>query len=192
MVFFMALPAHQPEERPVTTSLREHWQHLQKVLAQVERMLTELPHDARERQDTNLYELDLFFTDGLMAHLEAEEFALFPVADQLEEGELPITTALRAENQHLRELATEFHRLAQKPERAIYDIQHVGLELYRYMHAHFIEEEKVLFPYLDERLTDEQVEELLARPMFDHNYGMSPTDHHISFHHMSRFHRPSG
>ena len=191
MLIGMAVPEYRPEQRSATMTLRTHWGHLRKAVTQAERMLDRLPEISRQQRETELYTLDQFLVEGIGDHLSAEECALFPVADQLEPGELPITVTLRAENRRLRALIGEFHRLATEAHEDVAAARQVGRDIMRRLLAHFDQEERLLFSYLDERLTLDEVEALLAGPMLDHNYGVGPTEHHVSSHHMSKFHRPS-
>jgi len=192
MLFISALPEYFPEERSATTPLRAHWMHLTKALQQAEGILTSLSKLQTDQQGTELYVLDLFLMDGLISHLQAEERTLFPIADELEPTELPISTVLREESRHIRELVIDFHRHLLKPAPDIGLIQLKGIEIIRHAVAHIREGEGLLFPYIDAHMSEKEVMERLAGPMLDHEYDIGPVDHHASSHHMARFHRPPG
>ena len=191
MILFMALPDYEPMKKPVTAALRAHWGHFVRVLAQAQHILTRLPKLPPEELETELYILDNFFTEGVLEHLDSETRALFSVADRFEPDELPITTALRLENACLHELTAIFHRQIQRQEKDLATIQGIGDNLLHIMQAHLREEEAVLFPYLDTRLSESEVEELLVRPMLDHIYDTDPAHHHLSAHLNIRFRRPT-
>lgn len=187
----MALPEYAPRGRAATVSLRAHWDHLSKALTQAGKLLARLTTMAPDALQTDLYILEEFLFDGLMNHLDAELRALFPVADSYEQSDLPLTAMLREENARLHEMALTLYRQMRLPEQDLPAFQRAGQELLQHMQGHLQEEEAILFPYLDAHMSEREVEELLARPMRDHTYGIGPTDHHVSSHHMSRFHRPS-
>ncbi len=170
MIFFMALPEYAPKKHPVTTALRAHWDHLARVLSQAGKILARLPEIPQSELHTELYFLDDFFFDGLKEHLEAETKGLFRVAEELKTDDAPITARLREENARLRELVGQFHRLSQPIEKDIPALQQTGQQLLHLMQGHLEMEITVLFPYLDARLSDEEVERKLVRPMLDHNY----------------------
>ena len=112
-----------------------------------------------EELETELYILDNFFMEGVMEHLDAEMRALFLVAEQLEPNELPLTTTLRKENTRLRALTTTFLTAGQVPgKRPCGEIMGVGNLLLCIIHAHLLEEEALLFPFLDARLNERDVE----------------------------------
>ena len=191
MILFMALPEHEPRQEPATAVLRAHWGHFARVLEQAKHIIARLATLPPQELDTELYILDNFFLEGVGEHLDSETRALFAVADRFEADELPLTTTLRKENTRLRKLMTTFHRQTQCPEKDIAAIMRTGNSLLRVMQAHLREEEAVLFPYLDARLSDTEVEEMLVRPMLDHIYETDPAVHHVETHRHVRFRRPS-
>ena len=190
MIYSMTLPAHEAQNEPVTAVLSAHWEYFARVLVQAEHILTRLPELPPFELDTELYILDDFFLDGVGEHLTAETHALFAAAEQFSTEDVPITAMLRQENAHLRELIMTFHRQRLAPDRNITALQHTGHTLLQVMQAHLREESAVLFSYLDARLSESEVEELLVRPMLDHIYPCDPVVPRIPAHRLVRFRRP--
>lgn len=189
MVFFAALPSFWPEARLPSASLRLHLTHLLQALLQAERMLRTIHTFPTEKLDERIFMLDDFLVNGLLEHLHSEEHVLFPIVAAYRDGDIPLTAVFCQETREVEELVEEFHRITTEAFD-LAELQRVGLAATHLARAHLDEEEAILLPFLDARMTPNEFEREVAHPMISHGYIDIPSEHHASSHYMQKYHHP--
>lgn len=189
-MLFASLPAEQPTEALPTAPLRAHLQHLRNAVVQAEIELRLDRSRSTREHGVHFQLVERFLIDGLAAHLATEEAVLFPVCDSLQVDDLPLTTLPRREVGRLSGLIGAFHHLTQAPNFPHASLRNLAAEILRGVRAHLDQEEAVLLPFLDARMTAKDVLVRLVEPMHSHGGGIGPIDHHVSSHHMDKYHHP--
>jgi len=110
-----------------------------------------------------------FFT-GLQRHIVWEEDLLFPLFESrsgMAPGQGP-TAVMRTEHRHIKECLEQIHEAVAAGDPASADAEHELLEV---LTAHNVKEEKVLYPWIDNAINEEEREGLLTQmqnPAPDH------------------------
>lgn len=102
----------------------------------------------------------LDFAEGLRRHIVWEESILFPLFEARSGLQGGPTAVMRSEHEVIRRLLTELDvalsRGTQPPRRS-------WTELSELLGSHNQKEEKVLYPWIDEHLTEREAAELIAK-----------------------------
>lgn len=104
--------------------------------------------------------LFLDFEAGLLRHIVWEEEILFPLFEERtgmrDSGP---TAVMRAEHQEIKELLAKIHDAVLKGDTETGELEK---EIIVILSAHNVKEENILYPWIDETLTEREIEETLA------------------------------
>ena len=100
------------------------------------------------------------FRSGLLAHIAEEEEQLFPRFDKTDPTLRTLVDRLLAEHREIREVLDRIDRSLRTGDGAI---EELGFELVNALGEHNAREESFAYPWLDGRLSPEQVREVQRR-----------------------------
>ena len=134
--------------RTLHQSLRTHINHLTALAGQ-------LPKQTPEQQKAAMQEIVTCLTDNIHRHARVEEEVLYPVVDQAAgtTGEFLFTATMRYEHRIVGRWITELRSLAKEPNPDITAFARRTDNLLGLVRAHFEEEEDILLPVLDAKMT---------------------------------------
>lgn len=113
---------------------------------------------AHRAPESAMDELVGYLRDELLPHARAEEDVLYAAVDELAGTELA-TAAMRSDHRTLEERIEELARTAGEDPK---EIRRQLVEFSTVLLNHFHKEEEILVPFLEERLDDEDFEDLLS------------------------------
>ena len=134
--------------RAMHQSLRTHINHMIAMAGQ-------LPKQPAEEQKTTMDEIVTCLTDNIHSHARVEEEVLYPVVDQAAgtTGEFLFTATMRYEHRIVGRWITELRNNANQPTPDVTAFARRTDNLLGLVTAHFEEEEDILLPVLDAKMT---------------------------------------
>lgn len=149
--FAMAQEANQRASdgfRALHQELRKHTNHLTAMVGQ----LSKQPPD---EQKTVMNEIVTCLTDNIHSHAKVEEEVLYPVVDKAAGSppEYPFTATMRYEHRIVGRWITELRNNMNQPTPDVAAFVRRAENLLGLISAHFEEEEDILLPVLDAKMT---------------------------------------
>lgn len=114
---------------------------------------------ARREPENNLSELVDFLRGELLPHARAEESELYDAVDRLDQGELA-TASMRKDHEILED---RIESLSTYADDSGEDVRRKLDEFSAILLNHFHKEEGILIPFLNQKLDDDEFEDLLGR-----------------------------
>ncbi len=160
-----------PPSRRTTEPFRQEHVEIKEHLRHMSQMIEAIPGASRETQKGTMAKLVKALQGHILPHAEWEEKVLYPVVDQRAGGgPYRFTAAMRHEHlivgRWIGELECESKREAPNAKLFVRRAEQLlGLIL-----AHFEDEEEVLLPVLDSRMTPEEFEREVASKGHPHGH----------------------
>lgn len=135
-------------------------QHLKEMAARV----GQLRNESADAQKKSMGEVVAFFQQHIKPHAEWEERHLYPVVDKLAgcPTARPFTSTMRFEHRVIGGWIDELAREAKKPAPDAVAFSRRADNLFGLLSAHFDEEEQVLLPLIDAKMTPAQFEKAVG------------------------------
>ncbi|MDP9868463.1 MULTISPECIES: hemerythrin domain-containing protein [Streptosporangium] len=151
----------------LTQPLRDEHAHLLPHIEALRTVADTLDHMTLEALGAALADLELFLSDHLIPHAEAEDRMLYPVIGRVM-GTAEATATMSRDHVEIGRLAHELSTLRKAVEReGLSDERRAALRrvlygLYTLVKVHFAKEEEIYLPLLEERLPAPEAERLFA------------------------------
>ncbi|MBB5155977.1 hemerythrin domain-containing protein [Saccharopolyspora phatthalungensis] len=151
----------------LTQQLHDEHAHLLPHIETMRTVADTVGQTTPETLGTALTDLQLFLTDHLIPHAEAEDRTLYPVIARVM-GAAEATATMSRDHVEVGRLARELSTLREAVDRdGLNDERQAALRrvlygLYTLVKVHFAKEEEVYLPLLEKRLPAPEAEQLLA------------------------------
>jgi hemerythrin-like domain-containing protein len=150
------------DQRPTATFRAEH-RDVQEHLRHVHEWVGALPTEQPVEQRKTAQKVATFFEKHINPHAEWEERFLYPIVDKLAGGgPNAFTSTMRYEHRVVGRWINELRAEADKPKIDATRFARRTDNLLGLLWAHFEEEEEVLLPLIDERMSKQQFERALG------------------------------
>ena len=149
----------------VTQPLRDEHHELLPSIERIRRVADAVGLVPTEVLRMRIAEIHAFLTEDLLPHARAEDVALYPAVGRVM-GSPEATATMHHDHIEVAGLAEELAALApelSEPSLSL-EVEHalrrILYGLYALVKVHLIEEEEIYLPLLEERLTEEEIQEL--------------------------------
>ncbi|WP_158690536.1 hemerythrin domain-containing protein [Streptomyces sp. 142MFCol3.1] len=151
----------------LTQQLHDEHAHLLPHVEALRTTADTVGHSTTEALCSALADVQMFLTDHLIPHAEAEDRVLYPVIGRVM-GAAEATATMSRDHVEVGRLARELGTLREVVDReGLSDERQVALRrvlygLYTLVKVHFAKEEEIYLPLLEERLPASEAEKLLT------------------------------
>ncbi|GGL05395.1 hypothetical protein Sme01_63690 [Sphaerisporangium melleum] len=158
----------------LTQPLRDEHAHLLPHIETLRTVADTLGHATPGTLSTALADVQLFLSDHLIPHAEAEDQVLYPAIARVM-GAPEATATMSREHVEVGRLARELDTLRETVDReGLSDERQTALRrvlygLYTLIKVHFAKEEEIYLPLLDQRLPAPEAEQLFAELAHAHH-----------------------
>jgi iron-sulfur cluster repair protein YtfE (RIC family) len=155
IVFIATFALGQEANQQATLGFRALHQELRTHTTRLTIQVGKLSKQTPEEQKASMTEIVASFTDNIHSHAKIEEQVLYPAVDQAagSPAEYPFTATMRYEHRIIGRWITELRNHSSQPSPDIRAFTRRAENLLGLISAHLEEEEDILLPVLDSKMT---------------------------------------
>jgi len=155
IIFIATFAFAQEANQRATEGFRALHQELRTHTTHLTILVGKLAKQTPEEQKASMTEIVTCLTDNVHSHAKIEEDVLYPVVDKAagSPAEFPFTATMRYEHRIIGRWITELRNHANQPSPDIMAFTRRAENLLGLISAHLEEEEDILLPVLDSKMT---------------------------------------
>lgn len=155
IILLASFAAAQEDNQRATEGFRALHQELRTHTTHLTILVGKLPKQTPEEQKATMTEIVTCLTDNIHSHAKIEEDVLYPVVDMAAGSavDYPFTATMRYEHRIVGRWITELRNNANQPSPDIAAFARRAENLLGLISAHLEEEEDILLPVLDGKMT---------------------------------------